>query len=83
MIVEKARDYRRENPGIGCAKLYLIIKKMFEETGCMPGRDVFIEILRKNGLMVRLKRRRHYRTTDSNHNYRKYPNLISGTVKTE
>ena len=55
MIVEKARDYRRENPGIGCAKLYLIIKKMFEETGCMPGRDVFIEILRKNGLMSTLQ----------------------------
>lgn len=80
MIVEKTREYRRDNPGIGCAKLYLIVKKLFEGTGCMPGRDVFIEILRKNGLMVRLKRRRRYRTTDSNHNYRKYPNLILDLV---
>lgn len=46
----------------------------------MPGRDAFIEILRKNGLMVRLKRRRHYKTTYSNHNYRKYPNLILDVV---
>lgn len=46
----------------------------------MPGRDAFIEILRKHGLMVHLRRRRHYRTTDSNHNYRKYPNLIADVV---
>lgn len=42
----------------------------------MPGRDAFIEILRKNGLMVHIRRRRRYKTTDSNHHYRKYPNLI-------
>lgn len=46
----------------------------------MPGRDAFIEMLRRNGLMVRLKRRRHYKTTDSGHHYHKYPNLILDTV---
>ncbi len=51
---------------------------MFEETGCMPGRDAFVELLRKNGLMVQLKRRRHYKTTDSAHHYHKYENLIKG-----
>ena len=65
LIVEKAKDYREDNPGLGCAKLYLIIKQLFEETGCMPGRDAFIEILRKHGLMVHLRRRKRYRTTDS------------------
>ncbi len=30
--------------------------------------------------MVHLRRRRHYKTTDSNHNYRKYPNLIKDVV---
>lgn len=80
LIVEKAREYRAENPGLGCAKLYLIIKRLFEGTGCMPGRDAFIEILRKHGLMVHRRRRRHYRTTDSNHNFRKYPNLIKGII---
>lgn len=46
----------------------------------MPGRDAFIEILRKNGLMVRIRRRRRYKTTDSAHHYRKYPNLIKEVV---
>ena len=80
LIVEKAQSYRKDNPGLGCSKLYLIVKKLFEENECMPGRDAFIEILRKHGLMVHLRRRRHYRTTDSNHNYRKYPNLIADVV---
>lgn len=60
--------------------MYLIVKKLFEENGCMPGRDAFIEILRKHGLMVHLRRRKHYKTTDSNHHYRKYPNLITDVV---
>ena len=80
LIVEKARDYRKDNPGLGCAKLYLVIKKLFEQTGCMPGRDAFIELLRQNGLMVQIKRRRHYKTTDSSHHYHKYENLIKEIV---
>ena len=78
--MEKVSEYRKNNPGLGCAKLYLIVRQLFENTGSMPGRDAFIELLRKNGLMVRLKRRRHYRTTDSRHHYRKYPNLIADIV---
>lgn len=82
IIIEKAREYRKSNPGLGAAKLHAILKQMFEDTGCFPGRDAFIEMLRKHGLMVRIKRRRRYKTTDSDHNYRKYPNLIKGVVPT-
>jgi len=53
---------------------------MFDQTGCMPGRDAFIELLRRHGLMVQIKRRRHYKTTDSNHHYHKYDNLIKDIV---
>lgn len=67
---------------MGSHKLYLIIKDMFSTTGCMPGRDGFIEILRKNNLMVKIRRRRRYRTTDSNHPYRRYPNLIRDVIPT-
>lgn len=80
LLVEKAREYRALNPGLGCAKLYMILKEMFEQTGCMPGRDAFIELLRRHGLMVQLKRRRHYKTTDSSHHYHKYDNLIKDIV---
>ena len=80
MILEKARSYRTDNPGLGGHKLYRIIKNLFESTGCMPGRDAFIEILRQNGLMVKIRRRKRYKTTDSHHNYHKYPNLIRDVI---
>ena len=80
IIMEKAREYRKSNPGLGAAKLHSILKKLFDDTGCFPGRDAFTEMLRRHGLMVRMKRRRHYRTTDSEHSYRKYPNLIKDVV---
>ena len=80
--MEKVKDYRRENPRLGSVKLWLILKRQFEDTGCFPGRDTFIELLHRHGLMVKIKRRRHYVTTDSNHNYRKYPNLIKGMTVT-
>ena len=82
IIMEKAREYRKANPGLGAAKLHAILKNLFDDTGCFPGRDAFTELLRKHGLMVRVKRRRRYRTTDSEHNYRKYPNLIKDLVPT-
>ena len=80
IIMEKAREYRKANPGLGAPKLHAILKRTIDDTGCFPGRDAFTEMLRKHGLMVRIKRRRRYKTTDSEHNYRKYPNLIKGVV---
>lgn len=78
ILVERVRDYRRDNPRLGSVKLWVMLKRQFDETGCFPGRDTFIEMLRRNGLMVRIKIRRHYVTTDANHNYRRYPNLVKG-----
>ena len=83
ILVERVKRYREENPRLGSVKLWLMLKKQLDETGCFPGRDAFIEMLRRNGLMVRIRRRHHYVTTDSNHNLRKYPNLIKGLVVTE
>jgi len=80
LVAEKAAAYRKDNPGIGSAKLYLIVKRLFADTGCMPGRDAFTEILRRHNLMVRIRRRKRYKTTDSEHGFRKYPNLIVGMV---
>ena len=45
LIVEKVSEYRKANPGLGCAKLYLIVKRLFDENDNMPGRDAFIELL--------------------------------------
>ena len=67
------------DPGIGYYKLWLMTKRMF---GCdrVPGRDAFLRLLRDFHLMQRRPRPRH--TTNSNHRYRKYRNLIRGFVPT-
>ena len=83
ILVERVKRYREENPRLGSVKLWLLLKRQLDETGCFPGRDAFIEMLRRNGLMVRIRRRHRYVTTDSNHNLRKYPNLIKGLAVTE
>jgi transposase InsO family protein len=47
----------------------------FEEHGIKLGRDGMYNLLDTHGLLIR-KRKRKPRTTDSDHPYRKYPNLI-------
>ena len=75
-ITEHVRKLRGESPGIGAYKMFLILKDVFLDA--MPGRDKFYKIVNKNGLMLKPERRRH--TTNSNHNYHKYKNLIKGLV---
>jgi putative transposase len=70
------RRLREKSPGIGAYKLFIILKDIFPKA--MPGRDKFYKIIHKHGLMLKPERRRH--TTNSNHNYRKYKNLIKEFV---
>ncbi len=46
----------------------------------MQGRDSFYRLLRRHRLMLPPRKKRH--TTDSNHRYHKWKNLISGQVPT-
>lgn len=73
-IVRAVEDIRRQDPGIGAYKLHLMIKEVFPEAA--PGRDRFYRLMHDNHLMLKPQRRRH--TTNSNHNYRKYKNMIKG-----
>ena len=74
--MEQARQLRDEAPGIGAYKMFLILKDIFQDV--MPGRDKFYKIMHKNKLMLKPERKRH--TTNSNHNYHKYKNLIKDLV---
>ena len=46
-----------------------------EKSGFDLGRDRFFELLRKNDMLVK-RRKKYMRTTDSNHMFRRYSNLI-------
>ena len=78
-IVDAVRQIREMGPGIGYYKLWLMMKRMFVEDW-VPGRDAFLHLLRDFQLMQRRPKPRH--TTNSNHRYHKYRNLIRGFVPT-
>jgi transposase InsO family protein len=67
------------DPGIGYYKLWLMSRRMFP-CDRVPGRDSFLRLLRDFQLMQNRPKPRH--TTNSNHRYHKYRNLIRGFVPT-
>ena len=73
------REIREMDPGIGGIKLWLMLSTMFS-SGWMPGRDAFMNLLRRNRLMQRPRKTRS--TTNSNHRYHKWKNLIKDFVPT-
>jgi putative transposase len=78
-IVDAVSQIRELDPGIGYYKLWLMMKRMFQ-SDWVPGRDSFLRLLREFRLMQRRPKPRH--TTNSNHRYRRYRNLIRGFVPT-
>lgn len=77
-IISTVKEIREQAPGMGAYKLYLILKEIY--WGKMVGRDNFYRLLHKNHLMLKPVVKRH--TTNSNHNYRKYKNVIKGFTPT-
>ena len=78
-ILDAVREIREIDPGIGGVKLWLMLCVMFN-TGWMPGRDKFMNLLRRHHLMQKPRKSRS--TTNSNHRYHKWKNLIKGFVPT-
>lgn len=79
LVLSAVSEIRRIDPGIGGYKLWLMAKDMFGE-GWVPGRDRFYHLLAANDL--RLSKPKPRTTTNSNHRYHKYKNLIKGFVPT-
>jgi putative transposase len=78
-VIDAVREIRSEDPGIGGYKLWLMLIAMFGRD-FVPGRDRFFVLMRRKGLMLPKPKPRH--TTNSNHRYHKYKNLIRGFVPT-
>ena len=66
-------EIRSIDPGISGYKLWLMLCDVFGKEW-MPGRDKFMSFLGKNRLLGKRPNPRH--TTNSNHSYHKWKNLI-------
>ena len=73
-VITTVKEIRSQAPGIGAYKLFLMLRELYPKE--MKGRDWFYRLMHEYHLMLKPQRRRH--TTNSNHNYLKYSNLIKG-----
>jgi len=76
IVIKMVEGVRADMPKIGGRKLFFMLKNTMMQHEIDIGRDKFFDILAHYGFLVRRKKRRKPITTDSNHPFYKYPNLI-------
>lgn len=72
-LLYQVREIRKTHPRIGARKLHELLVNHPDRIG----RDRFMRLLREHGLLIRRKRN-PVRTTNSNHYYKRYSNLVKG-----
>ena len=80
-ILSFVRRERSKNPKLGVRKLYIKFRSYYSSEEIKLGRDKFFELLRKHDLLIK-RRRRYCRTTNSNHSFKVYKNLIKDRAAT-
>lgn len=76
VIIKTVREIRQQMPRIGTRKLHYMLAEKLERHGISIGRDKLFDLLSSYGLLVRRRRRKRVYTTDSQHHFKRYPNLI-------
>lgn len=76
VIIKRVKEIRELMPQLGTRKLYHMLSETLVRHGISIGRDRFFDLMAEYGLLVRKRKRRRVSTTDSDHPFRKYPNLI-------
>lgn len=75
LILQQVLKVRKNLPKIGGRKLYYLLKDFMIEHNIAMGRDQLFDLLSAHKLLIK-KRKRRISTTNSNHRFRRYPNLI-------
>lgn len=79
VVLTLIKETRTQMPLMGTRKLIHVLEPKLVEHGIKMGRDQLFNLLRFHGLLIR-RRKRIVRTTDSNHIFKRYPNLIKDLV---
>lgn len=78
-VVQAVVQERQLQPRLGVRKLRVVLAAKLAEMGVAVGRDRFFDLLRERDLLVERVQARA-RTTDSNHLFRTWPNLLRHVV---
>lgn len=76
MVIDQRGDLY---DNLGGRKLHQLLAQKMTEEGIKMGRDKFFDFLRAHTLLV-VKQKNYIRTTNSNHNFRKFKNLVKNKV---
>ena len=77
LVVDLVKNIRCSLPKVGGLKLLFLLRDDFNAHNISIGRDSFFALLKKYGLLVKRKRR-YAITTDSNHLFKKWNDLLKG-----
>lgn len=75
IVLKLVKEIRQDLPRAGVPKLQILLQEKLNAHGIRMGRDALYRLLGAHGYLLRYRSKRPY-TTDSNHPYRKYVNLI-------
>lgn len=81
LALKLVMEIRRDLPRCGTDKLHHMLQPSFEAHGIKLGRDGLYGLLGSYGMLIRQRKRKPY-TTNANHRYKKYPNLIRDMIVT-
>jgi putative transposase len=81
IIINEVKRIKKDQPRIGTRKLQVLLQPELKKHGIKIGRDGLFDLLREFGLLVKMKRYKHY-TTDSKHAFYKYPNKLKEVTAT-
>jgi putative transposase len=77
ILLQIIASKRNDHPRMGVRKIYFMIKGDMDRVDIKKGRDALFDLMASEHMLVQKRKRKHI-TTNSNHWYRKYPNLIKG-----
>jgi putative transposase len=80
IIIKSVLEIRKDMPRIGTRKLHFMLTATLLPHAIDIGRDSLFDLLEEYGLLVRKRKRKKNITTDSNHPFRKYPNMIKELI---
>lgn len=75
IVLKLVQEIREDLPRAGVPKLHFMLQEQLKAHGIKMGRDALYQLLAEHGYLLRYRKRKA-RTTNSNHPYKKYPNLI-------
>ena len=80
IVLKLVEEIREKLPRVGVIKLYYLLQKSLDDHNIKMGIDKLYDLLNYYGLLIRKKRRRNPITTDSNHPFYRYKNLVKTLV---